>query len=638
MRRTRGKEGGGRSGEREGGGFACAVPGRRTRKHGRGRLGAMGAGGPSPGGRADADASPRPPRSTPDIDNPPSFADWTDGAPSRRVDGLALLASAADEGPSPTHARVGRRASAESDSDSWQLRMSSSEDGSDAGERRHRGGVHEKHPLDLLARRVERALAAGSRGFATGAALRGGIGVLKLVLGTSRTKRAPTRRSAAAVLKDALRFGTFLGTFSGGYVAIDEALERRFGEDSKRWRHLVAGVAAGPSLLLAGGKDHGTLATYLLVRAAVLVVRAGLKPGRPQSKRLLTQLGATAKHGDVGLLCLTAAHILSSYMFWPGSFDPGYRAFLDSHGGPAGVLVREPYVAIVRGSDSSASVEAVKRATQAAAAKVAAIGGARAGRVVARQGDPSMGPPLTRAARLLNPWQHSVGKYFAVAFAGEFKRALSMYAPLYLATSAIVQRGRWLQSPRELLFKNAVGVGRSSAFLASYVATAWTGLFVANALGGMVLPRGLQRGLPAVFLLTSTVSLGGLSAFVEAKSRRMELALFCASRVLHSVYGQVLGRLGRTWSARLRVDIFLFSVSMGVLTHCYERERDIFRSKYLNVLDFIFGPPTSSGLRPSASQVFQILEGQGLYYIPEMDKKWRQPESRGGGEEPVVGR
>ena len=42
-----------------------------------------------------------------------------------------------------------------------------------------------------------------------------------------------------------------------------------------------------------------------------------------------------------------------------------------------------------------------------------------------------------------------------------------------------------------------------------------------------------------------------------------------------------------------RVDVLLFSMAVAAITHCYSdsrgAHRDVFRSKYLNVLDFIFG-------------------------------------------------
>lgn len=42
-----------------------------------------------------------------------------------------------------------------------------------------------------------------------------------------------------------------------------------------------------------------------------------------------------------------------------------------------------------------------------------------------------------------------------------------------------------------------------------------------------------------------------------------------------------------------RMDVLLFAAGVGAILHCYSdgngRHRSVFRSKYLNVLDFVFG-------------------------------------------------
>lgn len=40
-----------------------------------------------------------------------------------------------------------------------------------------------------------------------------------------------------------------------------------------------------------------------------------------------------------------------------------------------------------------------------------------------------------------------------------------------------------------------------------------------------------------------------------------------------------------------RADVVVFSISTAIIMHCYAVERDVFRSKYLNVLDWVFGVP-----------------------------------------------
>lgn len=73
----------------------------------------------------------------------------------------------------------------------------------------------------------------------------------------------------------------------------------------------------------------------------------------------------------------------------------------------------------------------------------------------------------------------------------------------------------------------------------------------------------------------------------------MELALYCLSRAIESfgICVQKWGWLGSGWGIPKRLDVVLFSLATAGIMHCYNNERDVFRSKYLNVLDWVFGVP-----------------------------------------------
>lgn len=74
-----------------------------------------------------------------------------------------------------------------------------------------------------------------------------------------------------------------------------------------RWRALVAGAVAGSSMLLTGLEDqHTSLAIYILMRAAVLASRCGIKSKR--FGKFFKPL--TWKHGDIFLMCLSSSQIL----------------------------------------------------------------------------------------------------------------------------------------------------------------------------------------------------------------------------------------------------------------------------------------------------------------------------------------
>jgi hypothetical protein len=149
-----------------------------------------------------------------------------------------------------------------------------------------------------------------------------------------------------------------------------------------------------------------------------------------------------------------------------------------------------------------------------------------------------------------------------------------------------VHRGKLLKgdSRAELWKKVALGALRSSAFLSLYVDLAWRGAcFGWNVAGGT-----------SVMALITTCWVAGLATFVEKKSRRMELALYCLSRSLEA-FSLTLIHNGYINKKRIprRLDVLLFSAATACICHCYSdhwgARRDVFRSKYLTVFDFVFG-------------------------------------------------
>ena len=70
------------------------------------------------------------------------------------------------------------------------------------------------------------------------------------------------------------------------------------------------------------------------------------------------------------------------------------------------------------------------------------------------------------------------------------------------------------------------------------------------------------------------------------------------------------------WLKRVRTDIAVFGAAAAAIMHCYSdahgQHRDIFRSKYLNVLDFMFGGTgLAQGAIRHASSNREILRRAG---------------------------
>ncbi|KAE8725022.1 hypothetical protein F3Y22_tig00009023pilonHSYRG00133 [Hibiscus syriacus] len=92
----------------------------------------------------------------------------------------------------------------------------------------------------------------------------------------------------------------------------------------------------------------------------------------------------------------------------------------------------------------------------------------------------------------------------------------------------------------------------------------------------------------------------GLALAVEKKSRRMEISLYCLARAIESFFTCMadVGYLPKSMNLK-RADVVIFSLSTAIIMHCYAQEREVFRSKYLSVLDWVFGVPPPPCLNPS---------------------------------------
>ena len=120
-------------------------------------------------------------------------------------------------------------------------------------------------------------------------------------------------------------------------------------------------------------------------------------------------------------------------------------------------------------------------------------------------------------------------------------------------------------------------------------------------------------------LLAMTCWTGGLAAFAEKKSRRMELAHYCLARAVESC-ALCLTSWGYVRGDRLpkRVDVLIFSAATAAIMHCYSdshgKHRDVFKSKYLNVLDFVFGNTGEGCLRPKSVCLTCCCEAWMFYH------------------------
>ncbi|KAL4335176.1 hypothetical protein GQ457_07G023600 [Hibiscus cannabinus] len=425
-------------------------------------------------------------------------------------------------------------------------------------------------------KKLRRIFVASAKGFSIGAGLQGGLAIFSIL---ARLRRKKSRTA--------------------------------------KWRALVAGLVAGPSMLLTGSNtQHTSLSIYILMQAAVLASRCGIKSKR--FGELCKPL--TWKHGDIFLMCLSASEILTSYILKQDSLPPSYKSFLTKHGGKDIVILQG--VKELASNLPFTTLEAIEKLYKATGVEVKL--------------DPNMKIPcsdhiLNKTNKVRCFFFHSgelslqmihgnksCGVHAVTFFIEAYKRALPVYLPVYLIPALIVHRQGLFKRPYGILGKGIVDIARSSLFLSSYCTSAW---LVLCSFYCVMHSNHKIVYLFSIDLIWSCMTFGvfkkcnipliamgtfptGLSVAIEKKSRRMEISLYCLARAMESLF---------TWMAEVgylpgsenlkRPDVVIFSLSTAIIMHSYAQERELFHSKYLNVLDWIFGVPPHPSETPPCKNI-----------------------------------
>ncbi|KAG1660912.1 hypothetical protein FOA52_007952 [Chlamydomonas sp. UWO 241] len=402
-----------------------------------------------------------------------------------------------------------------------------------------------------------------------GLLLRGGLhslGALVWLLSKlSMTKKRKRELSWVEAIKDTVRFGAFLGAMGATYVGVDEGLAGAFGKArSARWRAAVAGAVAGQVLLITGSKTRQySLSTYVLLRGLTLLVRRVNKEDCQRPPLLRALLAPTRmQHGDTIMMCAAASQIVYSFLMMPSTLPRSYVRFISKQSG------KEPWVW------KGVQEQALRNWKGETPAPLNLL-----------RGTPHADLVSKIPCEFYHPGQSCVA-HTVSRLPASYVRALGVYIPVYLVPALLVHRQRLIKQPAVLLPKVAAGIARSSLFLTLYIALAFGG-----ACAGF-----RTTGTSTGPILAATVWAGGLATLAEKKSRRMELALYCASRALESFF-RCLAEWGALDSVRPhlppRLDAVMFSIGCASIMNSYSGDRgahrDVFRAKYLNVLDFVFG-------------------------------------------------
>ncbi|POY71390.1 hypothetical protein BMF94_5702 [Rhodotorula taiwanensis] len=141
-----------------------------------------------------------------------------------------------------------------------------------------------------------------------------------------------------------------------------------------------------------------------------------------------------------------------------------------------------------------------------------------------------------------------------------FLDAFAIYLPVHAVPLLLFRTRRLWRHPRSGIFQILEGASRSSAFLATFVASIYTAVCLVRTQLPRAIPGIPQQRLDGGSAVQAGCLVCGLSILLENKHRRKEMALYTAPRALYCLLDEVvpaawlstqLGRRIGTWTERL---------------------------------------------------------------------------------------
>ncbi|KAF9356513.1 hypothetical protein BGX26_005167 [Mortierella sp. AD094] len=367
------------------------------------------------------------------------------------------------------------------------------------------------------------------------------LGMLKVMKG---------KVSFAKILKDsfagqdAIRFGSFFGTFSFLWKLVNNGLKLYRGTDD-RINGAIAGAIAGLSILIENHERRKTFAQQMFIRSMQGVYHAGKHRGQ-----------FSFRHGDALLFAVASAQVMYAYTMYPDTIPKEFFGFMVKTARvPAEALainrnivrgfpldLKQVRALVDRYRPTKLTIETVSNLPENASVVPCAV---------------------------LHPWIDSCKKNNMERFVQVTKEIFPVYATLNFVPLLVLRMKRLLKDPINVMSKTTFNTLRSSVFLAIFVAGYQTQICTHRNLLIAGLPLGNSKYLYWLFGLVCA----GVSIMVEQESRRAELAMYVAPKAAESLYkilyDKKLVKGVKHW------DVMMFSFAMSIIMSFYQKEQQV---------------------------------------------------------------
>ncbi|KAG0562833.1 hypothetical protein M758_9G079300 [Ceratodon purpureus] len=367
------------------------------------------------------------------------------------------------------------------------------------------------------------------------------------------------------VREEACRTGLLFGGFTGAFHAI-RCLLRRTRNKETPINGFVAGSIAGLSVLaLDDSNRRRTFALYLLARVAQCAYNSA------KAKNKFHFWGSKWGHGDTLLFSLASAQIMYAYVMRPETLPESYFEFIVKTG-----PIAKPTLQAVRESNRGVPID-----LQALSAFVLERSG--------KPGPPGLKPdsPIIPCSGI-HPQTASCLVHNSKAARATFRKTFPLYLSLTFVPFVVLNIQKFMHAPLHTFWNASKSATRSTCFISA---------FVAIYQGVICLQRKVStKDHKLVYFFAGAAS--ALSALIEKKSRRSELALYTLPRAGDSLWYILVNR--HILPNIKHAEIALFSLCMGFIMYFHEYEPDTM-SPFLRGLLTRFLNRTGTPMRSSAS-------------------------------------
>ncbi|BGP21762.1 para-aminobenzoate synthase, subunit I [Rhodotorula toruloides] len=163
-------------------------------------------------------------------------------------------------------------------------------------------------------------------------------------------------------------------------------------------------------------------------------------------------------------------------------------------------------------------------------------------------------------------------------WARAFLDCLVIYLPVHAIPPLLFNLGRILSSPSSSILRILFAASRSSAFLATFVASIYASVCLVRTRLPQLVPSVPQQPLDGGLCVMLGCAVCGFSVLIENKRRRREMALYVAPRALYAIMDDLIppsllrGKTGDRLSTFLERLVFSFSAGTVITAAVHQPE------------------------------------------------------------------